>query len=65
MFKKKLAILALAMALSVGSATSAFADASNSVAIENCGAYLFEWRPVDCGDGISLLFSWRKRPSRK
>ena len=54
MFKKKLAIFALAVALSAGSAVSAFADTSNSVAIENCGAYLFEWRPVDCGDGVAF-----------
>ena len=54
MFKKKLAIFALAVALSAGSAVSAFADTSNSLAIENCGAYLFEWRPVDCGDGMAF-----------
>ena len=22
--------------------------------MENCGAYLFEWRPVDCGNGNSF-----------
>lgn len=54
MFKRKLAILALAMALSAGTAVSAFADETSKVAIENCGAYLFEWRPVDCGDGIAF-----------
>ena len=54
MFKKKLAIFALALALSTGTAVSAFADTSNKVAIENCGAYLFEWRPVDCGDGVAF-----------
>ena len=54
MFKKKLAIFALALALSTGTAISAFADTSNKVAIENCGAYLFEWRPVDCGDGVAF-----------
>ena len=42
MFKRKLAILALAMALSAGTAVSAFADETSKVAIENCGAYLFE-----------------------
>ena len=40
MFKKKLAIFALALALSTGTAVSAFADTTNKVAIENCGAYL-------------------------
>ena len=54
MFKKKLAIFALALALSTGTAVSAFADTTNKVAIENCGAYLFEWRPVDCGDGVAF-----------
>ena len=38
MFKKKLAIFALALALSTGTAVSAFADTTNKVAIENCGA---------------------------
>ncbi|MEQ2429289.1 choline-binding protein, partial [Enterocloster hominis] len=27
------------------------ANSTNEVAMENCGAYLFEWRPVDCGNG--------------
>ena len=35
MFKKKLAIFALALALSTGTAVSAFADTTNKVAIEN------------------------------
>lgn len=25
--------------------------AAESLSVENCGAYLFEWRPVDCGNG--------------
>lgn len=24
---------------------------TNTISMENCGAYLFEWRPVDCGNG--------------
>lgn len=27
------------------------ATAGNVTALENCGAYLFEWRPIDCGNG--------------
>lgn len=46
------ATLGLAVALSVSSPTAAFADTNqNTVIMEKCGAYLFEWRPVDCGNG--------------
>ena len=24
---------------------------STTTTMENCGAYLFEWRPIDCGNG--------------
>ncbi|MCH1953304.1 choline-binding protein [Enterocloster sp. OA13] len=54
MLKKQLVVFGMAMALSVGAAFPAFADASSSITMENSGAYLFEWRPVDCGDGVSF-----------
>lgn len=54
MLKKQLAMFGMVMVLSVGSAFSAFADTTNSITMENSGAYLFEWRPVDCGDGVSF-----------
>lgn len=51
--KKQLISLGLACLLAVWPASSALADQSESSAtvMENCGAYLFEWRPVDCGNG--------------
>ena len=52
--RKNWRFFTLALALSTGTSVSAFADTSNKVAIENCGAYLFEWRPVDCGDGVAF-----------
>ena len=32
---------------------TAFAETttSNITTMENCGAYIFEWRPIDCGNG--------------
>lgn len=42
-------IMGLVTALSVS--TPVFALASQSLTVENCGAYLFEWRPVDRGNG--------------
>ena len=52
MIKRKLKAVLLAAALSISSAITAFA--ANTTTMENCGAYLFEWRPVDCGDGHSF-----------
>ncbi len=46
--------LAFSLAVSLAAATpiSVLADtSSNTIIMENCGAYLFEWRPVDCGNG--------------
>ena len=54
MLKRHLAILGLAMTLSLGTATQSFADTASSITMETSGAYLFEWRPVDCGDGVSF-----------
>lgn len=53
MLKKNFCGLGLACVLAFSSAGSAFADqtAIATTTMENCGAYLFEWRPIDCGDG--------------
>lgn len=51
MWKKQLAILGLAFMLTSVTSTSALAETAAGVTMENCGAYLFGWRPVDCGDG--------------
>lgn len=54
MIKKKIESICLALALSAASATVAFADTTvgtSTTTMENCGAYLFEWQPVDCGNG--------------
>ena len=50
---KKIAILGMALMLGLSSSNAAFADQAetSTTTMENCGAYLFEWRPVDCGDG--------------
>ena len=50
MVKKFTVALCMALSLSVTVPTVAFAD-NTTTTMENCGAYLFEWRPVDCGDG--------------
>ena len=52
MIKRKLKAIMLAAALSVSAAFTAFA--ANTTTMENSGAYLFEWRPVDCGNGHSF-----------
>ena len=49
MRKKALTIMGLVIAISFGSVSSAWA--AETITMENCGAYLFEWRPVDCGNG--------------
>lgn len=54
MFKKHLLCLGLAAVMATASAYPAFAAVNSSLTsttMENCGAYLFEWRPVDCGNG--------------
>ena len=48
--RKKILILGLALVMSLSQAPAALAEEA-STTMENCGAYLFEWRPVDCGDG--------------
>ena len=54
MIKRKLAMICLAAALCIQNTTVAFADTTTGIdttTMESCGAYLFEWRPVDCGNG--------------
>lgn len=54
MFKKSLLTLALSVSLSAGGLITASANTSNvssEVTMENCGAYLFGWRPIDRGNG--------------
>lgn len=50
MFKKKIVTLLLALAISIPCSLPVYAE-TETVTMENCGAYLFEWRPVDCGNG--------------
>lgn len=49
MKRKIFIMIGLAAALALHSPASSFA--SETLTVENCGAYLFEWRPVDCGNG--------------
>lgn len=52
MRKKKFLAFLLAMAMSAACPAAVYADTNTGVTtMENCGAYLFEWRPVDCGNG--------------
>ena len=58
MIKRKLKAILLAAALSVSTVFTAFA--ATSTTMENSGAYLFEWRPVDCGRPFLCYFSrWK------
>lgn len=44
--------LGLVTALAVSSPTIALADSNiSTITMEPCGAYLFQWRPIDCGNG--------------
>lgn len=51
--KKRLLMLGMAFALSFSGTITSLA-VENSITMENSGAYLFTWRPVDCGDGRSF-----------
>ena len=53
MFKKKIAAIFLALSVSMALPIISFADTPTTT-MENAGAYLFEWRPVDCGDGVAF-----------
>ena len=53
-FWRKAAVMSLALALSapiLPGTLTAQAATENATVMENCGAYLFTWRPVDCGNG--------------
>lgn len=51
MFKRRILTIAMALCLSVTSAMISLADTTQGVTMENCGAYIFTWRPVACGNG--------------
>ena len=59
MIRKHLLCLGLATMMTVSPTLPAFAAVNSSLTsttMENCGAYLFEWRPVDAETEIILLF---------
>ena len=53
--RRKALLFSMALSLSAPAASglmTAYAAApENATVMENCGAYLFTWRPVDCGNG--------------
>lgn len=54
MIRKRLLCFGLAAVMAASSSLPAFAAVNTSLSstsMENCGAYLFEWRPIDCGNG--------------
>ena len=53
MIKKTWAAFFLALSITAASPAAALADTADQgvTTMENCGAYLFEWRPIDCGNG--------------
>lgn len=54
MMKRMLAAIFLALSLCTSNVIVTYADTTTSTkttTMESCGAYLFEWRPVDCGNG--------------
>lgn len=54
MFKKTCGLFCLAISIAAANPVISLADTSkdiSAITMENCGAYLFEWRPVDCGNG--------------
>ena len=54
MIRKRLLCFGLAAVMAASSSLPAFAAVNtsfSSTSMENCGAYLFEWRPIDCGNG--------------
>lgn len=54
MLKKQFLIAGLVMSLAFTPIFPTFAaenTTTNSTTMENCGAYIFEWRPIDCGNG--------------
>ena len=61
MIRKKLCVLGMAMLMWTSHVSPVFAD-SNVTTMENCGAYLFTWSPVDCGNGRALD-EYKRQPS--
>ena len=51
--RKKLLTIFMACTLALSCAAPVMAE-ENVTTMENCGAYLFTWRPVDCGNGRSF-----------
>ena len=53
MLRKQLLIAGLTMSMAFTPALPVFAaeTTTTTTTMENCGAYLFEWRPIDCGNG--------------
>ena len=54
MIRRKLLVLGTALCIAVSAnVITSFAETTtaNTTTMENCGAYLFEWRPIDCGNG--------------
>ena len=51
MWKKRIAAIGLAVSLALGAAAVSYADTTEGITMENCGAYLFVWRPVDLWEG--------------
>lgn len=51
--RKKLLTILMACTLALSCAVPVTAE-ENVTTMENCGAYLFTWRPVDCGNGRSF-----------
>ena len=54
MIRKRLLCFGLAAVIATSPSLPAFAAVNTSLSstsMENCGAYLFEWRPIDCGNG--------------
>lgn len=52
MLKKQMLLFGIALGLAISTPVSVYAEqTSAATTMENAGAYLFEWRPIDCGNG--------------
>ena len=51
MFRNKIFAIVAALCISASGVITSWADTAQGITMENCGAYLFTWRPVDCGNG--------------
>mgnify|MGYP006885588181 FL=1 len=54
MIRKRILILGAAMLIGLSSTIPTLAETAPSITMENSGAYLFTWRPVDYGNGQSF-----------